>query len=260
MVSVSYKCIAQDSTEVIPGEPTWRQPLAAKAKPVRLNVDLMLGVGVEASEFFNIYQSVIGGKASGFDMPIGFSAGIMSFQFKDVAIGVMSGYSKATLRETFTVSGSILDTIPKPTQTASETILMTVIPAMLTLDYFPLQRQFTGYVGAGAGIVATDFYWNELYSSSDVAGARRSGLRYDDAHISPAFIVRTGISFGLDKRISAKSRAALSVELSYSYMPVSMPLFKRLHQLEQISNEVPESVSINAGGVRAQLGFSIILL
>ncbi|MBK9183689.1 MAG: hypothetical protein IPM83_11345 [Ignavibacteria bacterium] len=135
-------------------------------KPVRAELSAMWTFGIDADEFFKDYQLVLGGKASGFNAPMGFSASLSTYQLGNASIGVMAGYYKAVVRENYDYKPLITDTSFAPPQNITQDIALTCIPALLTIDYYPHARQFTGFVGAGIGLGAATFRWTETITES----------------------------------------------------------------------------------------------
>ena len=135
-----------------------------------------------------------------------------------------------------------------------------MIPAMATIDYFPIQRQFTGYVGVGAGIAPVSFFWREDLSASVDPGARQSGVRYDDSALSPAFMARSGVSLGFDDPVSKQTWGGIYFEVAYTYIPFSAPVFADLAKtLPAQPDGSFDDYNFQTGGFVVKIGFEIIL-
>jgi hypothetical protein len=131
---------------------------------------------------------------------------------------------------------------------------------MITIDYRPLQRQFTGYVGLGLGAGAVHFLWEEGVSSSAEPGAREGGVRYDEWQAAPIVNLRAGISLGFDQVWAKKTRPGIFVETGYLWMPVTGPFFAGT--AASITNPPPKLLgdyTIQAGGIVVRVGFEVIL-
>ncbi len=231
-----------------------------KGRPVRIYGDVVWMMGLHSTDFFKDYQSLLGGGASTFDVPIGLTFGISSFQLGDLAIGVTGSYYRATVRETYTYDPRFRDSAVGPEQTLTQAIVMNVIPIFLTADYFPIQRQFTGYVGAGVGMGAVGMTWEESVANTPQGGSRPSGVRYDETHYTPAFLVRAGVSLGWDKRSTTRIGAALYFEVSYSVLPFSADMFQQFSQyVPALSQAAARSYRFQAGGIGIHGGVSIFL-
>ncbi len=218
-------------------------------------------LGIDADAFFRDYQSVFGGKASGFEVPIGFWGSINSYQFDEASIGVSGGYYRAVMRENYNYAPITSDTSFGPSQNISQNMTLTCIPVMIGLDFFPFKRQFTGYLGAAAGVGFTSFVWTEEISASQSVGARTGGTRYNDQSIAPALSARFGVSLGLDDAISKEIRAAIMFEAAYLYMPLSAPLMAEA--AKSFSTRVPPRLqgdyNVQTGGLQIKLGIAITI-
>lgn len=244
--------------------PDTLQPLttiqAEERGSVRIYGAVGWSLGVGSADFFRVYQSLLGGRAAGFDIPIGVSAGMQSYQFGDAAIGLMTGYSRAVLRETYAYDPREMAIPIGPAQSVGQTILMTVIPAMATVDYLPRRRQFTGYLGAGVGIASVDLYWAEQLSSTSEPGGRASGVRYDKQHFVPAVMARAGVSLGFDDPLAHRTRAGVYFEATYQYMPLQALLMERLAKSLPASSGVATTpFDVQAGGLVLRIGFQVAL-
>ncbi|MCX6139981.1 MAG: hypothetical protein NTX15_03995 [Candidatus Kapabacteria bacterium] len=271
-------CIVLITTQVLTFGQTTRKDTSAKAgeplimgatrpayrgnlKPVRVELSAGWTFGIDADAFFKDYQVVLGGKASGFDAPVGFGLSMSSYQLGNASIGVSAGYYRAVVRENYDYKPRLSDTSFGPPQNITQNISLTCIPAVLTIDYYPFARQFTGYVGAGVGLGAATFVWTEEITSSQVIGARTSGERYNDTHLVPAFSVRSGISLGLDDELGANIRAALTIEGAYLYMPLTAPLFAATANsfVAPTPARLKGDYKIQTGGFQLRIGFSIFI-
>jgi len=244
---------AQDSLEQI-------RSAAQKRRTVRLYADLTWTMSITATEFFEDYRTLVGGKAAAFDIPMGVAIGVSSFQLGDGAIGLSAGYYKAVVRESYAYDP---DQFPRPTgppQGVTQTVTMSVLPALLTLDYFPVQRQFTGYLGAGVGLASVHLFWDEELANTSEPGARLGGVRYDESHLVPAFQGRAGVSLGFDDPLSTLTYAGIYIEAGYTYIPVSAPLFKATAEtLAWAPERTAGDYNIQAGGFVLRFGFEVIL-
>ncbi len=256
VAALTSDVMAQD-LEVLKARPD----RAGNQRPVRFEVSSSWTFGIDADQFFRDYQTVFGGRASGFDVPVGFGASLSTYQLNDVSIGVTAGYYRAVVRENYDYRPLLRDTSFGPSQNVTQNMSLTCIPAMISLDYFPVFRQFTGYVGASVGIGHITMQWNEELSSSTLPGARRGGERYNASHIVPAVHLRTGVSLGLDGEVGNNVRAALTLEGGYLYMPLSAPIMR--DAASSFVASVPERLradySMQAGGMQLRIGFLLFI-
>ncbi|MDZ4745750.1 MAG: hypothetical protein SGJ05_07080 [bacterium] len=240
---------------LIPQTPTQTKRVV---RPTRIYGDLYGTFGRHASEFFEDYRRYLGGPASTFDAPLGVGAGVSSFQIPDIGLGLKVSYSRSVVRETYQFTSALDRT--RPDQTTSQNMIVSVVPVMATIDYIPIDRQFSTYIGAMAGIAFTSIRWNEGLSTTTLPGARQSGERYDDSHVSPAVGARAGVNLGWDSRPDAKVRPALYIEASYTFIPVSAPLFEEVAKtLHGSPARLREPYTIQAGGFGLHLGISLLV-
>lgn len=217
-------------------------------------------MGIAAPEFFADYRVLLGGTVSGFDIPTSVNFNVSSFMIKDAPIGLSVGYYKAVVRETYDYDPDRYPVATGPLQSVTQDLQLTVIPAMVTMDYFPFERQFTTYVGAGVGFAATHMYWEEVLSQSTEPGARQSGVRYDEWQFVPALSLKAGISLGFDKRLALRTRAGIYIEAGYLYVPISGAYFEQTG--ETLAVDVPRTTGtydVQAGGAIIRIGFSLLL-
>lgn len=236
----------------------WLTAPSAAQQSIRLYGDVNWTLGTAASEFFRDYRTILAGGSSGFDVPVGIGLGIQSFQLGDGAVGLASGYRRSVVRETYSYDPRTAITPIGPAQGVGQTILMTVIPALLTVDYLPRHRQFTGYVGAGVGLASVDMSWEEYLTPSQEPGARQGGVRYSDHHLVPALMARAGVSLMFDDPFSTETRAGIYVEAAYEYMPLSVPLMQRIAAtIPNSPSRLQQPYSVQAGGVVLRVGFQV---
>lgn len=234
------------------------RPVAPRIKPIRLYGNIQWIFGIASSEFFQDYKSQLLGPASTFDAAEGVRGGVSSFQFPNVGIGLDVGYYRVAIRETY-VFRSIMDST-RPDQTVGQDFVMNVVPVFATIDYYPVKRQFTAYVGAGVGLSFINIRWSESLSATQLPGARKSGLRYDDSHVVPSGQVRTGVSLGWDASPTAIVRPSLFFEITYTIIPFTAPLFSDVAPtLVNPPDRLRSSYAIQAGGVGVHAGISLLL-
>lgn len=240
---------------------TTRLQRTGNQRPVRAEVSSSWTFGIDADVFFSDYQRVFGGRASGFDVPVGFGGSLSTYQLDDVSFGVTAGYYRAVVRENYDYRPILLDTSFAPSQNVTQNMALTCIPAMVSIDYFPVFRQFTGFVGAAVGLGHISLRWTEELSSSTLPGARRGGERYNTSHIVPAIQIRTGVSLGLDGELGKNVRAALTLEGGYLYMPLSAALMQ--DAASSFTAPVPDRLRtdyrIQAGGMQLRIGFLLFI-
>jgi hypothetical protein len=231
-----------------------------KGRPLRCFVDVGSLMGIHSTEFFTDYKRYLTGPSTTFNAPEIVRFGIGSYQIQNIAMGLTGGYYRAVLRETYQFRPELSDvTAGIPAQTLTQELVMTAFPAMVTADYLPLGRQFTTYVGAGIGLNIVSVSWREALSESQAPGARASGERYDGTHLVPTAMLRSGVSLGLDKVLSATISAALHVEVSYVFSNLSAPLFERLASRFPGADGMTAAYTVAVGGLGIHAGLSFFL-
>lgn len=216
--------------------------------------------GVHGKDFFDDYRALLGARSATFDVPVAVRLGVGSYQFDNATLGLVAGYYRAVLRETYDYRPFGADTATRAPQSTTQSFTLSVIPAMLTADYIPFDKQFTGYVGAGAGIAVAAIHWEESLATLQSSFARVGGVRYDESHVVPAAMLRAGISLGLDHRPAARSRAALHFEVNYTWIPLHAKLFERT--AATIGEGLPaqnRTYALQAGGIGVHAGVSIFV-
>ncbi|MCO6465262.1 MAG: hypothetical protein J5I53_01475 [Bradyrhizobiaceae bacterium] len=231
-----------------------------RGKPLRLEAGIQWPLTISATEFFQDFKYYLGGKASVFDIPTGVSGSLSSYQFDNTSIGLSVGYYRAVVREGIEYDPEKRPDPIGPRQNYAETILLTAIPTMITLDYHPILRQFTGYVGCGAGASAVHMYWDEVIDNSTELGARLSGVRLDKWYAVPTINLHAGISLGFDQLIDQRSRPGLFVEVQYLWMPMTDTFFAgTAKSMATPDQKLMGDYTIHAGGFVVRAGLEIML-
>ncbi|MEY3386845.1 MAG: hypothetical protein RIR53_1656 [Bacteroidota bacterium] len=228
---------------------------------VRFEANVLWNLGIQASDFIRDYQSVLGGQASTFGVPIGGRASINQYLTDELSVGLSGGYFKAAIRENYTYNPTPPSPSLGPIQNVTQNIEVAAIPVMISFDLFPARRQFTGYVGLGVGIVFGNIFWSEEIQTSRALGARRSGTRYEGSLIAPTARLRTGVSLGFDGSSMSKSATGIRIEVGYSFTPLRDAFFAG--QFSSFAVPPPERLRqqyvIDAGGVSIEVGISLLL-
>ncbi len=228
-----------------------------KVRPMRVWASLGGEFGVHSSDFFKSYKRYLGGPASTFDVPYVLEGGIASYLWKNVSIGLNASYYRAVVRENYQQYFPFGDTSSKNLLAISQDMSVTATPIIATIDYYPTDRQFATYVGAGLGIGISTILWKQGVYGNGVASETTP---YTNTHIVPAGLVRAGISLGWDKERTTKVAGALTFEVRYTFMTVSAPLLKSMSDV--LPNAGPETrgdYHIQAGGLGLHVGVSVIV-
>lgn len=228
---------------------------------LRIEPGLSYTWGTTAVEFFHDYNSILGGKRREFDTPITGSLRISRHLTEHQSLGLSVGYTRSTLRENYDYDPTTVPEPIAPAQNITQNISLESIPVMACYDFYPVDRQFTTYVGAAVGLGFSHMQWYEDITSSSTPGARRRGERFNDWIYHLAMEVRTGISLGFDGSTSAPVRSGIRLECSYRYMPIRAPFMENV--AKSIAGNPPaqffDDYTLNVGGFGVHIGIMFVL-
>lgn len=229
------------------------------SKPLRTSFEVGWVFGIDASQFFRDYQAYLGGGASGFNSPTNVELSIGTFQLRNAPISLPVGYYRASVRESYEYNPARAPFPNGPTQTVTQTVLLTVVPTTIGIGYFQMDRQFSTYVDVAAGLAFANMYWDEQLSKSTEPGARLSGVRYDDWQIAPVVAIKAGLSLFFDERITQRARAGINIESGYSFIPMYIPMFQETAGVLAVSPDANKEYYFQAGGLLLRFGLQLIL-
>lgn len=228
---------------------------------VRFEASVNWTLGIQAPEFIADYQSVLGGTASSFGIPIGARASINQYLNDNVSVGLSGGFFRASIRETYNYDPQPPAERYAPTQNVTQSIVVTAIPSFATIDFYPVKRQFTGFFGVGLGLLFGDVLWTEEIQTSRLPGARTSGKRYAGSVLAPAVKLRTGVSLGFDGPVDARTATGIRVEVGYTVAPMQRAFMEG--QFDSFAIALPERLLgeyvIDPGGVSIEIGICLLL-
>lgn len=214
-------------------------------RPIRVYGDFGWVFGMNSSDFFRDYRVEQGGSLSTIPPAMALHGGIGSYMWDDVVVGVHTGYYRGVFREVYDRDVPLTDSTTAMVTTTQD-FRMSVVPALVTIDYFPLRRQFTGYVGGGVGIASTSTYWSSSNSPLPGEISSTNAVQVDESTVVPAFMVRAGISLGWDRAMTTKTTASSTFEVRYTYIPVTV-------HTEQ------GDYLFTGGGIQFSIGVSVFL-
>jgi hypothetical protein len=228
-----------------------------KVRPMRTWASFGGVFGVHSTDFFQSYKRYLGGPSSTFDVPYVIEGGIASYLWKNVSVGLTASYYKAVVRESYKQFYPFGDTSATTLLSIAQDMSVTATPIIATIDYYPTDRQFATYVGAGLGIGISTIVWKQgVYGN----GSASETTPYNDTHIVPAGLLRAGISLGWDKERTTKVAGALTFEVRYTFLTVTAPLFESLAgSLPNAGAETSGDYHIQAGGLGLHVGVSVIV-
>lgn len=228
---------------------------------VRFEAGVGWTLGVHASDFIADYQGVLGGMASSFGIPVGGRASVNQYLTENLSVGLSGGFFRASIRESYVYDPQPPAARLGPRQAVIQNIEVRAAPVLALIDYYPSRRQFTGYIGAGVGLLFGNVLWTEEIQPSQLLGARTGGTRFDASIIAPALMLRTGVSLGFDGPTTARSMNGIRLDVSYTIAPLRATYMAS--QFDSFAVPPPdrlkESYAIDPGGVRVEIGFFILL-
>lgn len=233
----------------------------AREPGLRIEPGLSYTLGTSAKEFFKHYQTVLGGKSSEFEIPVSGTLRISRHLNNYVSVGIVSGYQRTILRENYNYDPATFPVGYAPFQNITQNFTMESIPVLLCADYYPVNRQFTTYVGLGLGLCFSHGSWFEQISTSRMPGARIGGSRYEGWVTHGAMQMRTGISFGFDATDRAPVKSGIRLECSYWKLPIQASFMESI--AKTFTTTVPESMrqpfTIDVGGLAFHIGIMFVL-
>lgn len=237
------------------------QAQRAEGTSLRFEGTVCWTLGIQAPEFIADYQSVLGGMASSFGIPIGARASISQYLNDDISIGLSGGFFRASIRETYTYDPKPPAQRYAPAQNVTQSIEVSAIPVFATIDFYPVKRQFTGFFGLGFGVLFGDVLWTEEIQTSRLPGARVSGTRFNESMIVPALKLRTGVSLGFDGPVDARTSTGIRLEIGYTIAPMNRAFMAG--QFDSFSAPLPAGLrrdyTIDPGGVSVEIGICLLL-
>lgn len=228
---------------------------------LRIEPDLSYTWGTSALEFFEDYAAILGGKRREFDTPISGSLRISRHVDEHQSVGLSVGFTRATMRENYDYDPLKVPVPLAPAQNITQNINLETIPVMFCYDIYPVDRQFTTYVGAAVGLAFSHLQWYEDLSSSSRLGSRRRGERFNDWIYHVVAEIRSGVSLGFDGSTQAPVRSGLRMELSYRYVPVRGPFMQQVARSfsAQPPARMAEDYTLNIGGFGVHIGIMFVL-
>jgi hypothetical protein len=228
---------------------------------LRIEPGLSYTWGTSAREFFEDYAGVLGGIRREFDTPISGTLRISRHLDEHQSAGIVVGFLRSTLRENYNYIPARMNPALAPAQNITQNINLETIPLMLCYDIYPVDRQFTSYVGAAAGIGFSHLRWFEDITSSSNRGARSKGLRFDSWLYHVVLEARTGVSLGFDGSVESAFRSGLRFECSYRYIPVRGQFMENVAKsfTAQPPSRLRDSYTIDVGGISVHVGIMIVL-
>ncbi len=143
----------------------------------------------------------------------------LAFKFdfiKNIRLGLSLGYVSSGMSDYFKEKFSNYDL--QYERDIGENLSITTYPCLFITEYNPIEKQFQGYVGAGAGFVYSQVKWEESVNSNYEDDTRKGGIIKFDKGLFPAFRIYTGVELGFDKKPGDKFLGSLILEADYTFI------------------------------------------
>ncbi|MFN8360295.1 MAG: hypothetical protein U0264_10310 [Candidatus Kapaibacterium sp.] len=209
------------------------------------------------SEFFREYSRAFSPNTT-FPVQTVLGAAIRAEALPSLRFGLTGEYFAADFVDSYVMPVfSPVDSLPLGSRFAGETVHFTAIPVMVTVDYVPFTTQFRTYFGGGLGLTIGHVRWDETTVSTVANDRRVGGTHIDDKVLAPAMCLYAGIELGFDKRYKNNSVTSLIIEIRYSAIGMSAPMFaSAASQFFNPPAEWKESYSIGASGFSLTVGLA----
>jgi hypothetical protein len=230
-------------------------PKYKNAIPSKISIFGGYASGNRDEDFFNTYQTILGGIADNVKYELIFGASIKLDINEHMSYGISFSYLSTSFYDYFSqfvASDSGLQ------RYVEEDFYQSNIPLLLTAEYVAIRSQFRSYIGFGAGLNFDNTYWTEEVNSSLPAEKRKSGVVYDGNDISPVARLYLGTELEFDKKNESDLTGSIYFEIGYTHIFRNVPYFSNIEDQFTSGNEVlKEDYSIFSGYFSFNVGFSI---
>ena len=228
---------------------------------LRIEPSLSYTWGTSADDFFTDYAEVLGGRSREFSTPIGGSLRISRHLDSQHSLGLSIGYIRSSLRENYDYDPRTVVSPLAPPQNITQNMTTRTIPVMLCYDLYPVDRQFTSYVGVAVGAAFSHLYWYEDLTTSRQPGARSKGVRFDEWLTHPALEIRSGLSLGFDGNINSAARSGIRLECSYRSLPMQGAFMRSVARSFALlpPDRLSNTYTLDMGGFSVHVGLMLVL-
>lgn len=130
----------------------------------------------------------------------------------------------------------------------AQSLEVTDIPIILTMEYIPYTSQFKSFVGGGAGFLLRNTTWFESIRSGIPLDRRTGGNIYEDTDMFPFFKIYSGIELGFDKKQEGSFLGSLVIEASYNYSIGGADIYSIVRrQFKPLAPDLSKKVNILPG-------------
>jgi hypothetical protein len=228
---------------------------------LRIEPGLSYTLGTNAKEFFQDYAQVLGGKSREFSTPVSGSLRISRHLDEYQSIGLVAGFTRTNLRENYDYDPRVVEVPLAPAQNVTQNMNIESIPLMVCYDLYPVDRQFTSYIGGSVGLGISHVQWYEDITVSRSPGARSKGERFDDWLYHLATELRAGVSLGFDGSTQSAVRSGIRIECAYRHIPVRSDFMRNVARSFPLPPpaRLLNSYTLDIGGFAVHIGIMVVL-
>jgi len=199
-----------------------------------VNVSIGHSVSNQNKQFFEIYNSIIGGNSNEFRQSptVNFST---KYSFRDIyRMGFSISYLELSLYDSFNQK---INNSSSSSRDIIENINWTDFPVLYIFEINPRQEhQFKSYAGVGLGLTISKVEWTEEISTYDW-DIRQGGTNYDKFQFFPTIRLYAGTELGFDKENKHSMLGGITIEPRLNYV------FRKIDFFSVISNQFESSKS-----------------
>ncbi len=205
--------------------------------------------------FFSIYNNEFAGFKKDIKTEPAIGGGTKIRFEGNYRIGAQFRYIHSTLKDYYDQEVKTKDVTGY--RNLGQSISISDIPIIGTIEYMPFIGQFRTYTGAGVGFLMRKIEWLESVRTSIPLDYRVGGQHYNDTQIYPAFSIYTGVELGFDKMNELTFLGSLVIEASYNYNAAQTDLFRTVkRQFVPENAKLNETVNILPGYFMLSLGIT----
>lgn len=212
--------------------------------------------------FFRNYQ-LLGAQRSSLGAQAVPSMALRLSGFEPFRLVISASYSSSTFEDLYTVP----DTTVRGSGAASSATLLEKFSASgvagtIGLEYWPIETQFTTYVGLAAGLALCDVDWSTVTLESSRGEYSRPTLNTKGSSFAPVFRFYGGIEYRFDRYDFNNSLVrGIFLEAGFLTIPVQRDYFATVRQQGRGLPLLPEdnSASLDMGGFTLTLGVNLQL-
>lgn len=184
--------------------------------------------GAGATEFFEIYQSELSGAKNSLKAYSIIVAGSIMEINETYKARLSAAFFSAQMQDSYETWGD--GGFDDLNRRYGQEFNTTVIPLILSLDYYPFPTRYRTYVGGGFGVFYQDVFWDEFVWSNDPRDKRVGGVHVDDTFFKPAIKIYAGTELRFDKPNNETFLGSLLLEASFTYSFGEIDVFENVRR------------------------------